>query len=72
VITTYDRGTMMDLVDRINAYAIGMGIVGRNSTDLVSVRIDSDDVYIVGYITRKETKLSDIGKVYLEKLKSYL
>lgn len=72
VITTYDRGTMMDLVDRINAYTIGMGIVGRNSTDLVSVRIDSDDIYIVGYITRKETKLSEIGKAYLEQLKSYL
>ena len=25
-----------------------------------------------GYITRKENKLSDIGKAYLEKLKSYL
>ena len=72
VIKTYDRGTMMDLVGRIEAYTIGMGIVGRKSKDLVSIRLDSDESYIIGYIKRPGTELSAIGKDYLTQLKSYL
>lgn len=72
VIRTYDRGTMLDMAGRINAYTIGMGIVSRNSDDLVSVRLDADEKYIIGYITRRGTELSEIGRDYLEQLKSYL
>ena len=49
-----------------------MGIVGRKSKDLVSIRLDSDESYIIGYIIRQGTELSDIGKDYLEQLRSYL
>lgn len=72
VVITYDRGTMLDMVHRINAYTIGMGIIGRNSSDLVAVKLDCDDKYIIGYIMRRGSELSEIGRDYLNQLRSYL
>ena len=72
VIRTYDRGTMLDLVNRINAFTIGIGIVEKKSKDLIAVRLDSNETFIVAYITRKGALLSELGNLFLEKLKTYL
>ena len=49
-----------------------MGIVSRDSNDLVSVKLDSNEKFLIGYIKRRGTELSEIGKDFLELLRSYI
>ena len=59
----------------LDGYTFCSGIIcdELNGFDYVAIPIeDATDIMEIGYITRKNTIISDVGKKYIEKLKSYL
>ncbi len=75
VIKVSDRSTMLNLMKGLNGYTFCSGIIcgSLNGSDYTAVPIaDESSVMDIGYITRKNTILSEVGTVYIEKLKEYL
>lgn len=78
-IKVNDRATMLNLMVGLNGYTICSGIICEelNGTDYIAVPYKGDDdspnsVMEVGYIIRKNTRLSKMGELYISKLKDYL
>lgn len=73
-----DRATMLNLMKGLCGYTLCSGIICEelNGTDYVAVPFSDDDipdtVMEIGYITRKNTILSKMGKLYIENVKDYL
>ncbi len=75
VIKASDRSTMLNLMKGLNGYTFCSGIIcgSLNGSDYTAVPLaDESSVMEIGYITRKNTILSEVGTVYIEKLKEYL
>lgn len=75
VIKASDRSTMLNLMKGLNGYTFCSGIIcgELNGSDYLAVPIsDSTDSMEIGYIKRKDTVISDIGKVYIDKLQNFL
>ncbi len=75
VIKASDRSTMLNLMKGLNGYTFCSGIIcgSLNGSDYTAVPIaDESSVMDIGYIKRKNTILSEVGTVYVEKLKEYL
>ncbi|MGN0621407.1 MAG: LysR family transcriptional regulator [Porcipelethomonas sp.] len=75
VIKASDRSTMLNLMKGLNGYTFCSGIIcgSLNGSDYTAVPLaDESSIMEIGYITRKNVLLSDMGKVYLEALKKYL
>lgn len=78
-IKANDRATMLNLMIGLNGYTLCSGIICEelNGDDFLAVpfRADSvaeDSVMEIGYITKKNTLLSSIGKLYVEEVEKYL
>ncbi len=78
-IKANDRATMLNLMVGLNGYTLCSGIICEelNGDDYAAVPFDSDSVdessvMEIGYITKKNTILSSIGKKYIEEIKEYL
>ncbi len=74
LITTNDRATSSEILAKLNGYSIGTGIMIDSMTlqdGFVSIKLKEEDPLTIGYIKRKNHKLSDIGKVYVEELEKY-
>ncbi|MBQ9070236.1 MAG: LysR family transcriptional regulator [Clostridia bacterium] len=65
-----DRATLMNLLLISDAYTIGTGIMpsALNSGDIVSIPLESDEHYIIGYLKNEERKLSDTAEKFIEYL----
>jgi DNA-binding transcriptional LysR family regulator len=79
VIKANDRATMLNLMVGLNGYTLCSGIICEelNGTDYRAVPFDSeesgqDSTMEIGYITRKNTILSKMGKRYIEEMREYL
>ena len=74
VIKASDRSTMLNLMKGLNGYTFCSGIIcgSLNGDDYAAVPIDDDSIMEIGYITRKNGLLSEVGNVYIRKLKEYL
>ena len=75
VIKASDRSTMLNLMKGLDGYTFCSGIIcgELNGSDYLAVPIsDSTDSMEIGYIKRKDTVISDIGKVYIDKLQKFL
>lgn len=77
IIKANDRATMLNLMVGLNGYTLCSGIICEelNGEDYIAVPfkdIDRDCVMEIGYITRKNIILSKVGKLYIEKISSYL
>lgn len=79
VIHACDRATMLNLMVGLNGYTVCSGIICEelNGSDYAAVPFDRSDpegnkMMEIGYITRKNTQLSDIGTLYVEKIREYL
>ncbi|MFQ9147686.1 MAG: LysR family transcriptional regulator substrate-binding protein [Eubacteriales bacterium] len=79
VIHACDRATMLNLMVGLNGYTVCSGIICEelNGSDYAAVPFDRSDpegnkTMEIGYITRKNTQLSDIGTLYVEKIREYL
>ena len=78
-IKANDRATMLNLMVGLNGYTLCSGIICEelNGSDFVAVPFHDDEqnpnsVMEIGYIVRKNTILSKVGELYIEKLKCYL
>ena len=79
VIKANDRATMLNLMVGLNGYTLCSGIICEelNGSDYLTVPFKDDEEnrnsdMEIGYIVRKNTILSGIGELYVEKLKGYL
>ncbi len=70
IIKASDRATLLNLMVGIDGYTICSGIICEelNGEEYVAVRLDSREEMTIGYLTRKDSKISRIGMDYLEAL----
>lgn len=68
-----DRATILNLMVGINGYTLCSGIICEdlNGSDYCAVRLKTDETMTIGYITRKNSVMSEIGKKYIEELSKY-
>lgn len=78
-IKACDRATMLNLMVGLNGYTLCSGIICEelNGTDFAAVPFEADDlnpnsVMEIGYLVRKNTLLSHMGNLYIEKIGKYL
>lgn len=78
-IKTNDRATMLNLMVGLNGYTLCSGIICEelNGSEFVTVPFQDDEqnpnsIMEIGYIVRKNSIMSKVGSLYIEKLKSYL
>ena len=69
-----DRATLMNVLMLTDSFTVGTGIMpsALNKGDIISIPLESDEKYIIGYLLNQERKLTDIAKKFLEKLESTL
>lgn len=79
VIKSNDRATQLNLMVGLNGYTLCSGIICEelNGSLYTAVpfedgRDDPDGVMEIGYITRKNSVLSDIAETYISEAKKYL
>lgn len=79
MIKATDRATMLNLMVGLNGYTLCSGIICEelNGSDYIAVPFDADEnnpnsSLEIGYIIKKKNVLSEIGKVFIEEVTSYL
>lgn len=74
LIKSNDRATSSEIMAKLNGYSIGTGIMTESiilKDGFVSIKLKEEDPLTIGYIIRKNHKLSDIGEMYIEELRKY-
>ncbi len=78
-IKATDRATMLNLMVGLNGYTLCSGIICEelNGSDYTAVPYEPDSEHPgsemrIGYITKKNLRLSSVGELYIEELKKYL
>jgi DNA-binding transcriptional LysR family regulator len=73
IIKANDRATILNLMVGLNGYTLCSGIICEelNGNDYKAIPLDSDELMSIGYITRKNTSMSQLGKKYLDELIKY-
>ena len=76
IIKANDRATMLNLMIGLNGYTLCSGIICEelNGDDYLAVPFEAedkavDDTMEIGYIIRKNTLLSKMGRLYIEEIK---
>lgn len=79
IIKANDRATMLNLMVGLNGYTLCSGIICEElngeeyrAVPFVSDSIAQSTLMEIGYITRKNTTLSKVGRLYVEKISAYL
>ena len=79
IIKACDRATILNLMVGLNGYTLCSGILCEelNGDDYLAIPFkaeedDSESKMQIGYITRKNTVPSRLGKLYIEKINEYL
>lgn len=70
LIKANDRATMLNLMIGLNGYTLCSGIICEelNGSDYKAVLLNSDEEMTIGYLKRKGTAISPLGKKYLEEI----
>jgi len=73
LVRANDRATLLNLMVGINGYTLCSGIICEdlNGTDYCAIKLDTDEKMTIGYIKRKASVLSEIGRKYIEELGKY-
>ena len=73
-IKACDRATLLNLMVGLNGYTLCSGIICEelNGSDYIAVPLETDEVMRIGYVTRKNVLLSQMGELYIEELKHYI
>ena len=73
LIKANDRATFLNLMIGLNGYTLCSGIMceERNGSDYCAVKLKSDEIMTIGYISRKGVPISPLGKKYLEEISKY-
>lgn len=69
-----DRATLMNVLLLTDAYTAGTGIMpsALNKGDIVSVPLDTQERYHIGYILNKERKTAEITLKFIDRLRAAL
>lgn len=72
-IRANDRATLLNLMVGLNGYTLCSGIICEelNGEDYCAVKLNSDEKMTIGYISRKDSTISPIGKKYIEEIVKY-
>ncbi len=70
IIKASDRATLLNLMVGLNAYTLCSGILCEelNGTDYQVIPLRSDKIMHIGYISRRDAMISDLGRIYIEEL----
>lgn len=71
-IKVSDRATLFNLLIGVNGYTICSGVISKelNGKDIIAVPLQAEEEQMhIGYITHRNTALSRLGEIYIEKLK---
>lgn len=73
-IKVNDRATMLNLMVGLNGYTLCSGIICEelNGGDYNAIPLDTTEVMDIGYVTLKDTIISEIGVKYIEELRKYI
>lgn len=73
LIRANDRATMLNLMVGLNGYTLCSGIICEelNGSDYIAVPLKTTEIMRIGYITRKNSVMSEIGKVYIQEMIKY-
>ena len=73
VIKANDRATLLNLMIGLNGYTLCSGIICEelNGSDFCAVRLKTEEKMTIGYLSRKGSPVSEIGKRYLEEIAKY-
>lgn len=78
IVKINDRATALNLMVGIKGYMLCSGIISEqlNGSDYLVIPFEADEdnpnsVMEIGYITKKHSVISNIGEVYIQKLKEY-
>ncbi len=74
MIKSDDRATSMEIIAKLGGYSIGSGMLSGEEAilqGLVGIKLKEEDPLIIGYITRKDSRMSPYGEAYLAELLKY-
>ncbi len=73
IIKANDRATILNLMVGINGYTLCSGLICEdlNGSNYCAVKLKTDEKMTIGYISRKHSKLSEMGLKYVEELAKY-
>lgn len=73
LIKANDRATLLNLMVGLNGYTLCSGIICEefNGSDYCAVRLKSDEIMTIGYLSRKGVTISSLGQKYIEELSKY-
>lgn len=74
MIKSEDRATSMELFAALHGYSIGSGLLTGDDVTLkglVAIKLKEEDPLVIGYITRKGSRMSAYGEAYVEELLKY-
>lgn len=73
LIRANDRATLLNLMVGLNGYTLCSGIICEelNGTDYCAVKLKSEEKMTIGYVARKDVRISEIGQKYLEEVAKY-
>ena len=68
-----DRATLMNVLLRTDAYTVGTGIMpsALNEGKIVSVPLESNSIYSVGYITRNDRRPTTVLERFISAVRQF-
>ena len=65
-----DRATLMNVLLLTDSYTIGTGIMpsALNKGDIVSIPLESEEFYIIGYLLNADIKISSLTETFIQLL----
>jgi len=72
-IRVNDRATILNLMIGLNGFTLCSGIICEdlNGSDYCAVKLNTDEKMVIGYLSRKNSIISEIGKLYIEEISKY-
>ncbi len=72
-ITASDRATLLNLMVGSNGYTLCSGIICEelNGSDYTAVKLDSQEKMTIGYISRRDARVTEIEQKYIEEIRKF-
>ncbi len=73
IIKGNDRATMLNLMVGLNGYTLCSGIISEdlNGSGYAAIPLKESEKMRIGYIKRKDSKISELGQLYIDQLSKY-
>ena len=73
LVRANDRATLLNLMVGIKGFTLCSGIICEdlNGTDYCAIRLKTDEKMTIGYVSRKDSILSQLAIEYIEELRRY-